>query len=97
LITLDSPPVAEVRLERTESGDILYKLKTPFRDGTIGIQLSPSELIEKRIAQIPPRSNPLVLYGGVFAPNFKRLDRPRETNRMKRCTGAFVFCLHPSF
>ena len=68
------PPIAEDRLERTASGDILYKLKEPWNDGTAGIQLSPSELIEKLIALIPPRSSPLVRYGGVFAPNFKRRD-----------------------
>ncbi len=66
------PPVAEERLEILNSGDILYRLKTPWDDGTIGVQLSPSEFIEKLIALIPPRSSPLVRYGGVFAPNFKR-------------------------
>ncbi len=39
---------------------------------TVSIQLSPSELIEKPITLIPPRSSPLLCYGGVFAPNFKR-------------------------
>lgn len=68
------PPLAEDRLERTATGDILYKLKEAWNDGTIGIQLSPSELIEKLIALIPPRRSPLVRYGGVFAPNFKRRD-----------------------
>ena len=68
------PPIAEERLEILSAGDILYKLKNPWDDGTIGIQLSPSELIEKLIALIPPRSSPLVRYGGVFAPNFKRRD-----------------------
>ena len=68
------PPIAEDRLERTATGDIIYKLKNSWNDGTIGIQLSPSELIEKLIALIPPRSSPLVRYGGVFAPNFKRRD-----------------------
>ncbi|MCX6129492.1 MAG: transposase [Proteobacteria bacterium] len=66
------PPISEDRLERTDSGDILYKLKSPWSDGTVDIQLSPTELIEKLIALIPPRSSPLVRYGGVFAPNFKR-------------------------
>ena len=59
-------------MERTAGGDILYRLKQPWDDGTVGIQLSLSELIEKLIALIPPRSSPLVRYGGVFAPNFKR-------------------------
>jgi hypothetical protein len=65
------PPIAEERLERTDSGDIVYKLKNSWSDGTTGIRLSPSEMIEKLIALIPPRSSPLLRYGGVFAPNFK--------------------------
>jgi hypothetical protein len=31
-------------------------------------------MIEKLIVLIPPRSSPLLRYGGVFAPNFKRRD-----------------------
>lgn len=31
-------------------------------------------MIEKLIALIPPRYSPLLRYGGVFAPNFKRRD-----------------------
>ncbi len=37
--SLARPPLAEGRLERTASGDILYKLKEAWNDGTIGIQL----------------------------------------------------------
>lgn len=68
------PPISEQRLERDDSGDVVYHLKNSWSDGTRGIKLSPSELIEKLIALIPPRSSPLVRYGGVFAPNFKRRD-----------------------
>jgi len=68
------PPIAEERLASNEAGDIEYRLKQPWADGTTGIKLSPSELIEKLIALIPPRRSPLVRYGGVFAPNFKRRD-----------------------
>jgi hypothetical protein len=68
------PPIAEERLERDDSGDIVYRLKNSWSDGTTGIRLSPSEMIEKLIALIPPRSSPLLRYGGEFAPNFKRRD-----------------------
>jgi hypothetical protein len=68
------PPIAEERLKTNAAGDIEYGLRKPWADGTTGIKLSPSELIEKLIALIPPRSSPLVRYGGVFAPNFKRRD-----------------------
>jgi len=68
------PPIAEDRLGRNEAGEIEYRLKQAWSDGTAGIKLSPSELIEKLMALIPPRSSPLVRYGGVFALNFKRRD-----------------------
>lgn len=51
------PPIAEDRLERTASDDILYKLKEAWSNGTIGIQLSPSELIETLIQCLPRTSN----------------------------------------
>ncbi|MCX6128493.1 MAG: transposase, partial [Proteobacteria bacterium] len=68
------PPSAEERLTINAAGDIEYKLRLPWADGTTGIKLSPSELIEKLIALIPTRGSPLVRYGGGFAPNFKRRD-----------------------
>ncbi len=37
--SMAQPPLAEGRLERTASSDILYKLKEAWNDGTIGIQL----------------------------------------------------------
>ena len=48
--------------------------RVEWSDGTRGIKLSPSALIEKLIALIPPKRSPLVRYSGVFAPNFKRRD-----------------------
>jgi hypothetical protein len=68
------PPLAEKRLERTDEGDIIFKLKSSRSDGTTGIKLSPSEFIEKLLALIPPRFCPMIRYSGVFAPNFKRRD-----------------------
>ena len=55
-------PIAEERLEKTDDGNILYKLKNPWPDGTTGVKLSPSELIEKLMALIPPCFSPLVRY-----------------------------------
>lgn len=68
------PPIAEDRLSKNAAGEIECRRKQPWTDGTGGIQLSPAELIEKLIALIPPLGSPLLRYGGVFAPNFKRRD-----------------------
>ncbi len=46
---------------------------TPFDFDSL-ITLSPSELIEKLIALIPPRRSPLAHYSGVFEPNFMLID-----------------------
>lgn len=47
------PPVATEFLHRRHDGKLLYLFK-PWRDGTRGVVLTPSELIEKLVALIPP-------------------------------------------
>ncbi len=48
-------------------GDLVYELKTPWRDGTKAIVLSQMELIEKLAALVPPRYLHQTRYFGVFA------------------------------
>ena len=56
------------RLTLRSDGDLEYKMKRRFSDGSEKLVLSPTELIEKIIAIIPlPRAH-LTRYGGVFAP-----------------------------
>jgi hypothetical protein len=65
------PPLSEDRLSELDNGKIRLELKTPWRDGTRAIALTPHELLEKLAALVPkPRANQL-LYHGVFAPNSK--------------------------
>ncbi len=47
------------------------KLKTPWRDGTTDILLTPLELAEKFVALIPPPRVNMIRFHGVFAPNAK--------------------------
>ena len=49
------------------SGDLTYSLKTPWRDGTEAILISPAETIEKLVALIPPPYAHLSRYFGVLA------------------------------
>lgn len=66
---MSRPPVAASRLSLTPSGDISYKLKTPYRDGTTHVILEPLDFISKLAALVPsPRVN-LTRFFGVFAPN----------------------------
>ena len=69
------PPVALERLSENGDGKILYRLKTPYSDGTTHVLLDPMELVEKVIALVPPPRANLLRYHGVFAPNSK--DRKR--------------------
>jgi len=60
--------ISSERLSLRSDGDLEYKMKRRFSDGSEKIILSPTELIEKLVAVIPePRAN-LTRYGGVFAP-----------------------------
>jgi hypothetical protein len=52
-------------------GDLTYSLKTPWRDGTEAIVISPAETIEKIVALIPPPYAHLSRYFGVFASDSK--------------------------
>ena len=65
------PPLAHERLDRAEDGTVCYKMKKPWSDGTVEIQLSGVELIEKLAAAVPPPRGHLIRYFGVLAPNSK--------------------------
>jgi len=66
---MSRPPVAASRLSLTQSGNICYALKTPYRDGTTHVVFEPLDFISKLAALVPsPRVN-LTRFYGVFAPN----------------------------
>ena len=48
------PAIREDRLSNTPTGDILYKLKKSYSDGTTHLILSPLELLEKMASLVPP-------------------------------------------
>ena len=59
------------RLTQDASGDLLYRFTRSWSDGTMGIKLSPLELIEKLSALVPPPRAHLIHYRGCLAPNSK--------------------------
>jgi hypothetical protein len=63
------PPVAEERLALTAQGQVCYRLKTPYRDGTTRIVLEPLDFIARLAALVPPPRVHLTRYHGVFAPH----------------------------
>jgi putative transposase/transposase-like zinc-binding protein len=64
------PPLSSERLKRAPDGqNLLLTLKSPWRNGTTTLLLTPFELIERLVALVPyPRKN-LIRYHGFFAPN----------------------------
>lgn len=65
------PAISEQRLSVAGNGQIIYQLKTPYRDGTTHVVLSPIEFIGRLAALVPkPRVN-LTRFHGVFSPNSK--------------------------
>jgi hypothetical protein len=65
------PPLANERLSFADDGTVRYRMKRPWSDGTVEIQLSGVELCEKLAAAVPPPNGHLIRYFGVLAPNAK--------------------------
>ncbi len=77
------PAISEKRLSMTSSGNIRYKLKTPYSDGTTHVIFEPLDFIGKLAALVPkPRVN-LTRFHGVFAPNSKHRSHVTPARRGK--------------
>jgi len=65
------PAIANERLSLNSAGDVVLQLKTPYKDGTTPIVMSPLEFMQRLAALVPrPRLN-LIRFHGVLAPNAK--------------------------
>ena len=69
------PPLAAGSLKQHSDDALSFKLKTPWSDGTTHLILSPSELIEKLAALVPPPRKNIVRYHGVLGPHAKNRDK----------------------
>ena len=65
------PLIATDRFSINEQGEVQYSLKTPWSDGTSAVVFSPTELLSKLSAIIPPPRGHLTRYFGVLGPNSK--------------------------
>jgi hypothetical protein len=61
------PPVSVERLSLTAQGQVRYRLKTPYRDGSTDIVLEPLDFIARLAALVPPPRVHLTRFHGVFA------------------------------
>lgn len=70
------PPLSADRLKMAPDGEhLLLTLKSPWRDGTSKIILTPFELLERLVALVPPPRKNLIRYHGVFGPNAEIRDQ----------------------
>lgn len=65
------PSLSEERLSQNAKGQVVYKLKNAYDNGTTHIVLEPLDLLARLASLVPrPRVN-LTRFFGVFAPHFK--------------------------
>ena len=58
------PAIANERLKLNSAGDVVLQLKSPYRDGTTHIVMSPLEFMQRLAALVPrPRLNLIQWYG----------------------------------
>ena len=80
------PAIANERLSTNDRGQVIYRFKQPFRDGSAHVVLDPLDFIARPAALVPrPRLN-LTRFHGVFAPNCKHrgsVAPKREPRREK--------------
>ena len=63
------PAIANERLSTNDRGQVVYRFKQPFRDGSTHVVLDALDFIARLAALVPrPRLN-LTRFHGVFAPN----------------------------
>jgi RNase P protein component len=65
------PAVAEERLSIDDYGNVIYRFKKPWEDGTTALKLTPMELMERLVALVPKPKVHLTRYHGVLGPHYK--------------------------
>ena len=63
------PAIANERLKRDGSGDVVLQLKSAWRDGTTHIKMSPLGFMQRLAALVPRPRLHLIRFHGVLAPN----------------------------
>ena len=65
------PAIANERLSVNREGNVVLKLKTPWRNGATHIVLTPMEFMQRLAALVPRPRLHLIRFHGVLAPNAK--------------------------
>jgi hypothetical protein len=65
------PALSDERVQVNAAGQVELKLKTPWRDGTTHLVMSPLEFMQRLAALVPRPRLHLIRFHGVLAPNAK--------------------------
>jgi len=65
------PALANERVQTNAAGQVVPKLKTPWRDGNTHLVMSPLEFMQRLAALVPRPRLHLIRFHGVLAPNAK--------------------------
>ena len=65
------PALANARVQTNAAGQVVLRLKTPWRDGTTHLVMSPLEFMQRLAALVPRPRLHLIRFHGVLAPNAK--------------------------
>ena len=65
------PALSDERVQLNAAGQVELKLKTPWRDGTTHLVVSPLEFMQRLAALVPRPRLHLIRFHGVLAPNAK--------------------------
>jgi hypothetical protein len=65
------PAIANERLKCDDAGALVLQLKSPWRDGTTHLGMSPLEFMQRLAALVPRPRLHLIRFHGVLAPNAK--------------------------
>ena len=61
------PAIANERLKRNPAGQVVLQLKSPWRDGTTHLVMSPLELMQRLAALVPRPRLHLIRFHGALA------------------------------
>jgi len=65
------PALSDERVQLNDAGQVELELKTPWRDGTTHLVMSPLEFMQRLAALVPRPRLHLIRFHGVLAPNAK--------------------------
>ena len=63
------PAIANERLKEDAAGNVVLQLKSPWRDGTTRLRMTPLEFMQRLAALVPRARLHLTRFHGVLAPN----------------------------